>query len=207
MKINSGRNRGLLVMLLLPAAAIAQVEQTVEGAQEFLAQSLDKGIVDGSILFERTGVTRTDRHFEKVFLQGWVYDPEKEAEREVTQVTRQITRVSRHSPCITAVTGIAFTADDQKSTLPSEHWPNDPDVWKTQWSRPLASALGSPFKIEWGAATVTRSNSSVVVSIKDPKFRSVVVTLAAESQSQLDRVEYAIRFLQLNCDSIAETGF
>lgn len=186
--------------------ARAQSAQTVEGAQEFLRLALENGSATATIFFEKTGVTRTDRTFEKVFLQGWVYDPEKVTSHPVTGVSRPVTGLQQQSSCVSAVTGIGFSQGDRVQQVPSEHHPND-HVWKTSYSKPIATALAPPIQMDWTKIAIARGGRGIEFASSHPRFGRVLVTFSAADSEMLDRIEYAGRFLLMSCDPAARTGF
>jgi hypothetical protein len=196
-------------LLALPLCddARAQTGQTVEGAQEFLRLVVDNGSASTAIHFEKTGVTRTERTFEKVFLQGWVYDPEKVRSYPVEAVTRPVTGIQQQSACASAVSKIEFRQEDRVSRIPSEHHPADPDIWKTRYSRALADALAPPVPMDWSKVAIARGGSGVQFAFPHPKFGRVLVTFSGQNVEMLERIEYAGRFLQMSCEPAAGTGF
>lgn len=225
MNIHTGLFPMLVVgMLLLSSNAIAQTQQTVEGAQAFLSQVVSGGQVNASLVINEVKMIQRTTEIEKKFMQGCV-PTTTSSNGVVFPVQATVTRVtSTGSQCMTAL-----------SDLELRH-----KKYSHDYGRSLCETFGSSSKweavipeispapvIDWSRATIERgqwrgvqfqsiggqaylqggsSKDIVLVSAPDKNHGTIHFNMSASTELA-DRIEYAVKFLQMSCDPAAGTGF
>ena len=69
------------------------------------------------------------------------------------------------------------------------------------------AAMAPPHRIAWGKASIVRDQGGVMATLPDPKFKQVSLIFRTTNAEMQDRLEYAMKFLQMSCDATADTGF
>lgn len=198
----------LVITLFFPIAAMAQqFRQTTDGAQQFLAQVIQNGSVNASASI--TGLTLRGtrvRWGHAFFVVGWeikskeTYAPDYNVTVPIRHLDPSTNRNGNKDTCMTKVPDVVlepyrtswidyagrdeikYTVEDPKSVLPATHL------------------------VDWRKSVVSRGNNSIQVSVKHDRY-SFGLVMGSGDPELLDRVEYAMKFLQMSCDPTADTGF
>ncbi|MEA5667745.1 hypothetical protein VA603_09405 [Stenotrophomonas sp. MH1] len=202
----------------LPAGdAQAQAQQTAESAQQFLSLLLANRNVSINAFFQNVDILQTTRHLE---------DKSKYAIsiEQIETVTENTLKLS-YRPSITAMAGdagnacstvvseLAFQPQELQQLTTVSHQPGQ---WlKTKgWYQEVKRqdprvVLAPPHRIDWGKAQIVRwpDGSGIGASNPHPRFGLFSVAFATADAELLDRIEYAMKFLQMSCDPTAGTGF
>lgn len=66
-----------------------------------------------------------------------------------------------------------------------------------------------PIQIDWGSAALRRYDNGTGIDLQVPvaKYEKMLVRFEVSDPDLLDRLEYAMKFLQMSCDSTSSTGF
>lgn len=210
------------ITLLLSGNTIAQSQQTAEGAQAFLSQTVSSGQVNASLVIKEVRMTRENTYLEKRLIQGCV--PKITTKREVVfPVQAKVTRVtSAGNQCMTV---IPTPLDFQPHRYEWDH-PDDCDKYTSRVKTIVPEISPAP-TIDWSKSTIERgkwrgveyhynsagaylrggySENTVLVSVPDKNHGTIYFNLTASTELT-DRIEYAVKFLQMSCDSAADTGF
>ena len=200
---------GVLAVALAGALAMpvagAQSEQTAAGAQKFLSLLLTEGTVPVFVHFREVAYRVDTKTWEKKMLRGWVdYRSDSTAVNHPREV--KVERTLAIDPCTTSVTALAFSNDDRKAIDPpdynAEYYTSE-----TRYVPAPAQAMAPPHNIPWGKVTVSRGPGGVVASVADPRFKQVSLIYRTTDAALQERIEYAMKFLQMSCDATAATGF
>jgi len=186
--------------LLLADNAAGQAKQTVQGAQTFLQGLAENGGSGG--IYPRYGlIGKATFDGEPAFLNAWA--------RGIDNIDEK----GKADPCVTRITvldiskpgawsgGIRWTASSNSVAL----------------SASLAS-YPAPRYIHWGKAGIRRESYSlkdgsdmiqyVLARYTNPQTRDTeVFGIGTLDASLVDRIEYAMKFLQASCDTSVSTGF
>lgn len=222
MKAKTGLLANALAALLFATPASAQGTQTVEGAQTFLAQIINSQRLGASVFLEQVQMDRVTTTVEKKFMQGCI----------PTATRRDQTRF----PMLVVVSGLATGDNECKSTVtgstPPRPYRSDYSYQCVSsgygTSSETVMPVVLPLSIDWSRATVARGHWAAVgldttdtpyprfgtdggdgrILITAPDARHGRIHLNLISPPDLaDRVDYAVRFLQMSCDASASTGF
>jgi len=191
--------------LLASASSVAQSQQTAQGAQQFLSLLVSEGTVPAALQFAEVRTTVKHRVFHKKALRGWVETKSTTSEwnfpREAT-----VERLSALDACTTNITGLAFSDLDKKAADPADY--NDEYATSEMLYEPSpATAMAPPHSIAWGKATVSRGGGGVTARVADNRFKHLTLFYRTTDPELQDRIEYAMKFLQMSCDAAAGTGF
>ena len=211
---------GLLAGTLAAGAALAQQNQTAEGAQRFLAALVKKGnghawLVDAQ---GRTNHVRGKAVITTVEV-GLLSEESRKIERAsekqlssfiVSELDTQdpdgnvnacITRIAQWRPRESLVSTTNWTSTDEGVFI-------DTDYRHTQvLTFELSPELSSPQWIDWRNVKLTRSTNGAQMQVAFTA-KQHTVNLAFHGETDLvDRVEYAMKFLKMSCDDTASTGF
>ncbi len=207
----------LLAFLLLPSFAFAQAQQTVDGAQSFLSQLLMQGNVNVLANYQRVDVTYRVTVLNKSrFLKVW--EASEESAEPVRESKYQIERPvnllmvgkypsGKKNVCKTTISEIKFSSGDSLRIVGPD-FNRESQTQQLRYTRTVKDAIGdSPASIFWDRVTVLRDGNRIVASSDSPRFDRVALIYESGDPEMLDRIEYAMKFLQMSCDSSAHTGF
>lgn len=188
------------IAMLLAGNAAAQNKQTVQGAQTFLQGLAENGGTAG--IYPKYGLIGK-AYFEgtPAFLNGWA------------KAIDDIDENGKVDPCVTRITVLDIS---------------QPGAWAQgiRWSAfvegvALNASLANypaPRYIHWGKTGITRETYGlkdgsgmtqyVLARYVNPKTRDTeVFGFGALDATLVDRIEYAMKFLQASCDTSVSTGF
>lgn len=209
---------------VLAGEVSAQAQQTAQGAQDFLSQVINSGNVGASLVIREVKMTGVTTTIEKKFMQGCV--PTGTTRQDIPlPVQATVTRIaSSGNQCTTTLPGL--TLKDRKYSADHSYLCGRYDSAST-WQATVPDISPAPV-IDWSKANIERgkwvsvplgtggdstpnfhvgtSSNHILVSFPDKNHGTVYLSLGAASDLA-DRVEYAVKFLQMSCDAAAGTGF
>ncbi len=185
---NNARLRFLLAAaasLLSAMNANAQTNQTVEGAQRFLALQVGSSVdVVGAV---RITIHRSHNDGTK--------DSVLFAAHPKVSGLGVAERSGVRDECTSTVTGLNFSTDELS-------------LLRAGYVRYSEEALRQSQFIDWRKASIIRESGSISIVTPTPMGSGLVsVWFKTSDKDLLDRIEYASKFLQMSCDPTANTGF
>lgn len=213
------------ILLLAPLIASAQVEQTSEGAQIFLSKLVNQGNVEARVRLGHVASDYTETRYVKKMLRGWVTELQSKRsgcaldadgshsssmscfpERAVLSFSSSFAGGAESEVCNSLITQIRFLPRDTVKV-------SEPDfnesysTYRYAHEKSLMEALALPLAFDWRQANVSRNSSSVTAQAPHSRFKNVTLSFNTSDPGMLDRIEYAARFLTMNCDVTVGTGF
>lgn len=167
--------------ILSTGNANAQAKQTVEGAQTFLSQLAGGGRgVDVHLSFLEDG--------------GLIFRDGKAVGWKWKNFKANGVGAGHGDSCVTRV----------ESLIEDAPYPAKDDEFKV----PPSVVFRPPHFFDWRKASVERGTAGgVFVSVPSKKFKILRLGFYSGEPEMLDRIEYAMKFLQASCDESANTGF
>lgn len=74
-------------------------------------------------------------------------------------------------------------------------------------AKPESSVMTQLISLPWGNSEISRGDRGVSASVIHPRFKRTFLTFVTSDTETQDRIEYAMKFLKMSCDSTAITGF
>lgn len=194
-----------IALAAMSAAAGGQPQQTAEGAQQFLLRVASERIAPATLHFADVTVQYAYTTYEKKMLRGWV---EYRSGGNVLSGAQEaeVVRLESPDPCTTVIPALTFTPEQRKT----REEPNFNEEYYTnlyRWIPSFAAAMAPPHAIAWGKAKISRTPQAVVATVPDAKFKQTSLVMRTQDPDMLERLEYAMKFLQMSCDPTADTGF
>jgi hypothetical protein len=203
----------LAVIALIPATAAAQ-NQTVEGAHRFLAMLVDNPGVRTSAYFPKDSIKQVTRHSEdkskySISVEQVVTVNEEVLQKQYRPVVR---RIGKAGSCKASIEDLQFSAEDTTLTSHSSQaaqWLKTKGWFRETTLQDPRVVLAPPHHIDWGQVKIARGTSGTSVSAGQPHpaFGNIFITYETSDPDLLDRIEYAMKFLQMSCDPTSNTGF
>lgn len=209
----------------LPSVA-AQGAQSADGAQQFLATMAKKvmtrvSFIDASgrnnyVTGKFTGEVKTTKG--SIFGTKEIVEavPEQVVEKQVADVRASVLEAidayGRPTACATRLTEVvAPSYDDSSSDTTNDNHSFSFKVTTTSVQRkyePLTKFMSPAQVIDWSNVKINRSpEGAITVTSKGQSFAWLQLTYVAGGPDLADRIEYAMKFLAMSCDSTASTGF
>lgn len=198
----------ILSLLSFVENTSAQAKQTADSAQEFLAIVAREEKLPVYARFAEihyTNITKTYK--ERVFNPEWKFKGAHEKPEIVRNKEVAITGLGKVDSCTTKITEGKFSESDRSGIYQPANFKES--LYTFEYSRvpPLYEQLKPSVVIPWGKVAITRNAQGVAVAIDDPRFRTVFLEFRTVDVEMQDRIEYAMKFLQMSCDPTASTGF
>lgn len=211
----------LLSAAILPTTVMAQSAQTAESAQAFLAQIAKNESAPAQVFVEKVRVPYTYKVWEDKFLRGRVLTKDENDERD-TKILLKVSDLKASSEsCSTAL----YPDHPAVASTSVNHRYNGEDMdWEWKYNFPRFGVI----EIDWAKAKIRRgywyikgdsneygnafygnfSNADGVTAIfPDARYGFVSLQFKTSDADMLDRIEYAMKFLQMSCDPTSGTGF
>ena len=209
----------------LPTIA-AQKAPTAEGAQQFLAMQIRNvatqvrfvdaagranyvtGKYTGDVKTIKGGLRKTKETVEAL--------PERFIDKQLTDVRvaqlDAIDAYGRPNSCATRITQVvAPVYDENKSDAANDTRSFSFTLTYTNEAftyEPLTKFMSPAQVIDWSSVKVNRSPENyITVTSKGEVFPTIHLTYFPADPDMADRIEYAMKFLAMSCDSSAGTGF
>jgi len=190
---------------LFSGQAMAQAQQTTEGAQKFLSLLISEAKADAVARFSEVQVKYSSQTWERKMIRGWI-ESEKTDQLLKQQLERSVVKISALDSCTTVIDEISNLADDVREYVPA----NFSEAYYThdaRWTPSFATMMAPPHRIAWSKASIVRDQNGVMAVMPDPRFRQLSLVFLTTNAELQDRIEYAMKFLQMSCDTTAATGF
>ncbi|PZU48015.1 MAG: hypothetical protein DI568_08635 [Sphingomonas sp.] len=182
-------------MVLAAAPASAQVKQTAEGAQAFISSMFEMPGVSKWLIAD--GQTRLVNGNPALLLIG-------------LEQIEHVDRTGAKNACTTQISKIRF---DQTTLESGGAFYNVGDSALPA----LPGVFAAPLYVDWGKTSVSRGIGtnptstwhfvSARFTIDNAKTVPVYFRLSTQDSALADRIEYAMKFLQMSCDVSAKDGF
>ena len=232
---NSVHNYKYKVLLLLCASLalsqLTQAEQTVENANAFLSQIIADGHAQMDLIVTRLPTQRTYKYSKR----GWFSTPVENQGTDEVMISVMWKKLSERSMgkenCLWGFLGslkpVQFSWENDWRNSATEY------IYEHNYTKPEMLKLN----FDWGKVKVARTThfwdnvelaqwsdtdennkkipgtsklkmsigANIRISPNQAKYGEVIQFRADDAM--LDRIEYAVKFLQLSCDRTASTGF
>lgn len=197
-----------LSLLLFADNTNAQAKQTADSAQEFLATVAKEETLPVYARFAEIHYTNiTKAYKERIFNPEWKLKGTHERPEIVRNREIAITGLGKVDSCTTKITEGKFAESDKSGIYQPANFNESYYTFENSRVPPLYEQLKPSVVVPWGKATTTRNSQGVTVTINDPRFRTVFLEFRTADVEMQDRIEYAMKFLQMSCDPTASTGF
>jgi hypothetical protein len=218
----SALTRGMVVaasaLALLPTWSVhaAQTQQTADSAQQFLSLLLANRNVNVNAFFQNVDILQTTRHLEDKSKYSISVEQTETVSEQTLKLSYRpsVTAMSADAgnACSTVVSELAFQPEELQLTTVSHQagqWLKTKGWYQEVKRQDPRAVLAPPHRIDWGKAQITRwtDGKGISASMPHPRFGLFALTFATTDPELLDRIEYAMKFLQMSCDPTAGTGF